>query len=128
MGKSVVVKIDIGKYKYVDVPLDDAIRLLEKIISVRGETRDLMESLRYLKNFDEFYSYMKKKFKDFITPPKEPKDLVMGKVVVDKVKLYVEDNDKRVIIVFDRRVDVSFIKEMLESIGYEDVEIQKELF
>lgn len=128
MAKSIVIKIDMGKYKYVDLPLEDAQKLLENIVSARGETRDLTESIRYLKNFDEFYNYMKKKFKDFITPPKEPKDLMLGKVVVDKVKLYVEDSEKRVLIVFDRRVDTSFIEGMLKAVGYDEISIQKELF
>lgn len=126
--KKITVKIDLGKYKYVDLELSEAQKLLNEIANRRGETRDLLEALRYLKNFDEFYMYMKKKFKDFITPPKEPKDLVSGRVVVDKLKLYTRDDVKRVVIVFDRRVDIEFLQQLLKTIGYDDIVIRKEVF
>ena len=126
--KKIIVKIDLGKYKYVDLELSEAQKLLNEIAIRKGETRDLLEAIRYLENFDEFYMYMKKKFKDFITPPKEPKDLVSGRVVIDKLKLYTKDDVKRVVIVFDRRVDVEFLQQLLKTIGYDDVVIQKEVF
>lgn len=126
--KKIVVRIDLGKYKYVDLELSEAQKLLNEIVNKKGETRDLLEALRYLENFDEFYMYMKKKFKDFITPPKETKDLVSGRVVIDKLKLYTKDDVKRVVIVFDRRVDVEFLQQLLKTIGYDDVVIQKEVF
>jgi len=128
MEKAIEIKVDLGKYKYVDLELDKAINLIEKIIEEKGETIDLSETLRFLKNFDEFYNYMKKKFKDFLTPPKSSEDLLLGRVVVDKVKLYVSNNTKRVVIVFDRRVDLDFIKKMLQDLGYSEIKIHREFY
>ncbi len=125
-----VVEVDLAKYKYVDLPAADAEKLLEAMAEVLGRrTQDLNEALRYIRNFEEFYEYMRKKFKDFIAPPKRPEDFIKGTVIVDKVKLYkTEGGEKRVVIVFDRRVDVEKIKEALKNIGYEDVEVKKSLF
>ena len=128
MEKAIEIKVDLGKYKYIDLELDKAINLIEKIIEEKGETIDLSETLRFLKNFDEFYNYMKKKFKDFLTPPKSSEDLLLGRVVVDKVKLYVSNDTKRVVIVFDRRVDLDFIKKMLQDLGYSEIKIHREFY
>jgi len=128
MEKSIELKIDIGKYKYVDLGLNEACNIIELAIEKRGETEDLLEALRYIRNFDEFYSFMKKKFKDFITPPKSSKDLILGRVVIDKIKLYKINDERRVVIVFDRRVDLDFIKELLENIGYKRIKISKQVF
>ncbi len=123
----VVIEVDLAKYKYVDLPAADAERLLEAVAEVlERRTQDLNEALRYIRNFEEFYEYMRKKFKDFIAPPKRPEDFIKGTVIVDKVKLYkTESGEKRVVIVFDRRVDVEKIKEALKKIGYEEVEVKK---
>ncbi len=125
-----VIEVDLAKYKYVDLPAADAEKLLEAMAEVLGRrTQDLNEALRYIRNFEEFYEYMRKKFKDFIAPPKRPEDFIKGTVIVDKVKLYkTEGGERRVVIVFDRRVDVEKIKEALKNIGYEEVEVKKSLF
>ncbi len=125
-----VIEVDLAKYKYVDLPAEDAERLLEAIADVLGRrTQDLNEALRYIRNFEEFYEYMRKKFKDFIAPPKRPEDFIKGTVIVDKVKLYKDEGGaRRVVIVFDRRVDVEKIKGALKNIGYEEVEVKKSLF
>ena len=122
-----VIEIDLAKYKYVDLPAADAEKLLETIAEIlERRTQDLNEALRYIRNFEEFYEYMRKKFKDFIAPPKRPEDFIKGTVIVDKVKLYkTEGGEKRVVIVFDRRVDIEKIKEALKKIGYDEVEVKK---
>lgn len=121
----VVVEVDMAKYKMVDLPGDEALKLLEKIGEIRGGlTPDMQEVIRYIRNFDEFYTYMRKKFKDYIAPPHKPEDYIRGAVVVDKIKLYKEDEEKRVVIVFDRRVDVDIIVDALRALGYK-VEIKK---
>ncbi len=114
-----VVKVDLAKYKFVDLPAEDAIRLLEAITEKLGrESNDIRETIRYIRNFEEFYEYMQKKFKDYIAPPHRPSDYIKGLVVVDKVKLYKREGERRVVIVFDRRVSLDVIKEALEDIGY----------
>ena len=123
----IVVELDLAKYKYVDLPAEEAEKLLEAIAEVLGRrTQDLNEALRYIRNFDEFHEYMRKKFKDFIAPPKRPDDFIKGTVIVDKVKLYKgDDGSKRVVIVFDRRVDLEKLKEALRKIGYDEIEVRK---
>ncbi|AEM39492.1 hypothetical protein Pyrfu_1635 [Pyrolobus fumarii 1A] len=125
----IVVEMDLAKYKYVDLPAEEAIKLLETIAEVLGRrTQDLSEAIRYVKNFEEFYEYMRKKFKDFIAPPRRPDDFIKGTVIVDKVRLYKTDTgEKRVVIVFDRRVDIEKLKEALKKIGYEEIEVKKSL-
>jgi hypothetical protein len=120
-----IIEVDLAKYKHVDLPVEDAIKLLEKIAErIGGKTNDISETIRYIRNFNEFYEYMRKKFKDYIAPPRRPDDYIKGKVVVDKVKLYMDGESKRVVIVFDRRVDIDLISSCLRELGYE-VEVRK---
>ena len=126
---SIEIMIDLGKYKYIDLPLDKAIEFVDKAIEIYGETLDLNETNRYVKNFDEFYGYMKRKFKDFIAPPKSSREVVLGKVFIHKVKLYVQgSNEKRVLLVVDRRVSLDILKKILNDIGYDNVKVEKSLF
>ncbi len=126
---AITIKVDLGKYKEVDLELDKAVEFVKKAIEKRGKTRDLEETLRYITNFDEFYSYMKKKFKDFIAPPKLSREVVEGKVFVHKLKLYIDERgSKRVLFVIDRRVPTDIIKEILSEIGFKEVNIEKMLF
>jgi len=126
---SIEIMIDLGKYKYIDLPLDKAIEFVDRAIEIYGETLDLSETNRYVKNFDEFYGYMKRKFKDFIAPPKSSREIVLGKVFIHKVKLYVQDsNEKRVLLVVDRRVSLDILKKILNGIGYNNVKVEKSLF
>ena len=121
--KRVVIEVDMAKYKMVDLSLEDAIRVLEALREKRGSS-DIDETLRYLRNFDEFYEYMRKKFKDYIAPPHRPDDYIRGTATIDKVKLYKSGDEKRAVIIFDRRVKESLLREVLESLGYE-VEVKK---
>ncbi len=124
----VVIRIDLGKYKYIDLDLDSALKFVNEAIKVHGATLDLEETLRYLRNFDEFYSYMQRKFKDFITPPKSSRELVSGKVFIHRLKLYVKDHVRRTVLVIDRRVDVDTVKNILYKLGYSHISIERELF
>ena len=126
---SIEIMIDLGKYKYIDLPLDKAIEFVDKAIEIYGETLDLNETNRYVKNFDEFYGYMKRKFKDFIAPPKSSREVVLGKVFIHKIKLYVQgSNEKRVLLVVDRRVSLDILRKILNGIGYNNVKVEKSLF
>ena len=119
MSKNVTLLIDLGKYRHVTLPVEDASKLLNKITEKIGkQTFDIEEAQRYIANFDVFYEVMKKKFKDSLAPPKSINDMIRGNIVVDRVILIKEDNEKKVTIVFDRRVPVDKIKEVLEELGY----------
>jgi len=124
----VVLRIDISKYKYVDLPVEDADKFLERISERIGrETSDIKEVIRYIRNFDEFYEYAKRKFKDYIAIPHRPDDYIRGTAVIDKVKLYkADDGSKRIVIVFDRRIPLDYIKNALEELGF-NVIVKNEL-
>jgi len=123
-GDVVTVEVDMAKYKHVDLDAENALRLLAELRK-RRESNDIDEAIRYIRNFDEFYEYMRKKFKDYIAPPHRPEDYIRGRAVVDKVKLYIDGQGrKRVVIVFDRRVKTDEIVEALKTIGFQ-VEVKK---
>lgn len=121
------ILVDGGKYKWVTLPRDEALKLLEMIEGELGiSPRDLQETMRYLRHFDEFYREMQKKFKDFIAPPHSLDDMIRGIVVVDKVALKKENGKDIATIVFDRRINVDTLKSLLEKLGYEvEVEVEK---
>jgi len=127
LAKKVVVEVDLGKYKSVELDLDEAEELLAIVTEKLGfESNDVNETYRILRNFDAFYETMKKKFKDYLVPSKSMNDMILGRVVVDKVKLVKEGDKRRVVLVFDRRVPVEVIVDALRSMGYEpEVRVQK---
>ncbi|MDK6027967.1 hypothetical protein QPL79_01120 [Ignisphaera sp. 4213-co] len=65
---------------------------------------------------------MQRKFKDFLTPKKNVSELIKGNVMVDKIKLVKKNNQKIVVIVFDRSISKEMIKSALTKLGYEVVE------
>ncbi len=119
----VIVKVLMGDYKEVELPVEDAVKLLEKAMENRGMTRDISESLRILKNFDEFYRVQQKRGRAYLTPPKEMRDMLYGKAFVDKIKLVSGVGGKRAVVMFDRRVGIDEIKEYLGRIGYKEIKI-----
>lgn len=127
MSGKIQLRIDLAKYKSVDLSVEEALQLLDKLVEKLGRaTVDIEETKRYLRNFNEFYEYMQKKFKDYIAPPHRPDDYIKGNVVIDKVKLYVGNGgEKRVVLIFDRHVDRGLLESVLKELGYE-VEIVKE--
>ncbi len=125
--KKVVVEIDLGKYINVELGLEEAEKLLRNLTEKLGyETQDVSETLRYLRNFEVFYEMAKKKFKDYLVPPKTMNDMIKGTVIVDKVRLIKEDG-KRVVISFDRRVDLNKVIETLKEMGY-NVEVKRRTY
>lgn len=120
MTGRVVVEVDLGKYRNVELPVEDAERLLAAVTSKLGfESSDVDEAYRIMRNFDAFYETQKKKFKDYLAPSKSMNDMIMGKVIVDKVKLVREGARRIVVLSFDRRVPLEVVAEALREIGYE---------
>lgn len=120
------VEVDLGKYRSVELDLEEAERLLSIITEKLGfESNDVNEAYRILRNFEAFYETMKKKFKDYLVPSKSMNDMILGRVVVDKLKLIKEGDKKKVVIVFDRRVPLDVIVEALKELGYE-VEVKEQ--
>ncbi|MCE4604327.1 MAG: hypothetical protein F7B20_05105 [Aeropyrum sp.] len=119
MGKEVEIVVDMGRYKYVELEAGDAEALLREVTSILGfESQDVSETFRIIRNFDAFYDMAKKKFKDYIVPSKSMNDMILGRVIVDKVRLAREGEKKVVGVYFDRRVSEDVIAKALESLGY----------
>ncbi len=125
---TVKILIDLAKSPRITITNENAIELLECIIEKHGMTRDLEEALRIVNNFDEYYRILRKKFEDYISPPKSQRDVIEGRVIVHKLKLFTENNEKKIEIVFDRRVNLELLKTCLEEIGYEEIIVEKQLF
>lgn len=124
----VKVTVDIGKYKWVRLSLEEAIRLLNMVSELLGwRSGDVDEALRYMEHFDEFYNMMRRKFREFLVPIKRSSDMIRGRVVVDKLKLEKEDSRRVVTLVFDRRIDLQVVVDALESMGLE-VKVEKKVF
>ena len=118
-GGSIEIEVDMGKYKYVELDIGEAERLIREVISTLGfESQDVNETFRVIRNFDAFYEMARKKFKDYIVPSKSMNDMILGRVIVDKIKLVKEGDRRRVGIYFDRRVPEEVIAKALEKLGY----------
>ncbi|MEL9940082.1 MAG: hypothetical protein QW632_01200 [Ignisphaera sp.] len=110
----------LGGYTALEVDANKAPELLNKLRDVLGKGgEDVEDAIRMIQHFDTFYNVMQKKFKDFLTPRKNVSELLKGNVLVDKVKLIKKDNNKLVVIVFDRSVSRETIKDALNNLGYE---------
>ena len=120
------IRIGLGGYRAIRLRLDDALRFLNSLGDIRGYTVDLRETLRYLENFDEFHRVLRKRFKDYLAPLKETRDMVLGRVSVDKVRLAVEDGERTAEIVLDRRVPLEQIVVALKKTGFGEVDVVEE--
>ncbi len=110
----------IGQYVAVEIDVEGALKLLEELHEATGKGgEDLNDTIRMIKNFDAFYEFMRKKFKDYLTPKKNMSEMIKGLVLVDKIKLIKRDGGKYVMIIFDRSVPREAIEEALKKLGYE---------
>ncbi len=125
MPDTITIIIDLARSPHVDLNLDETLKLFECLDENAWRTRDLMEAIRIVKNFDEFHRYMKRKFEDYITPPKDSADSILGRVIVHKLRLYKTDGEKRVEIIFDRRFPLEHIDKCLRDLGYANVNVER---
>lgn len=113
-----VVEVDLGRYKSVELSVEEAEKVLAEISRAIGaESQDLEETYRVLRNFDSFYDMAKRKYKDYIVPSKSLNDMIRGTVVVDRLKLIKEGEDRKIVITFDRRVKEEVLSEALARLG-----------
>lgn len=105
-------------YVHLELSLEDAIRVLKHLREKRGGREDIEDSIRILENFDVFYEYARKKYKEYVAPRKNEADMLAGRVTIDKIKLEA-DGFKRVTIVFDKRVNVEEIMGALKELSLE---------
>lgn len=100
----------------VEGPAAEVAEVLRRVSSESGLTEDVKDTLRILSNFDAFYGMLKRKFKEYIAPKRSERDLISGRVLVDKVKLYVEEGVKKAAVIFDKRVTYDkIVKHLSES-------------
>ncbi|MCD6324458.1 MAG: hypothetical protein J7L55_05070 [Desulfurococcales archaeon] len=111
-----VVKTLYG-YLYMDAPVDEALKVLEAVKASGRSSEDLEDSIRILKNFSVFYDMLRRKFKEYLAPKKNERDLIYGNVVVEKLRLYRKDGEGRVVVVFDKRFPEGELKEILDGLG-----------
>jgi hypothetical protein len=107
-------------YIYVEGSCDILIKLLTHLRDKYGRnTADVNDALRILNNFEAFYEIMRRKFKDFISPKKDERDLIKGVVTIDKLKLLKKDGMNYVVLVLDKKVELNFISKVLSDLGIE---------
>jgi hypothetical protein len=124
-GLRKVVEVDMGRYKSVELTVEEAEKLLSHLSKQLGyEPQDLEETYRVLRNFEAFYDMARRKYKDYIVPSKSLNDMIRGTVLVDRLKLIKEGDQRKIIITFDRRVKEKVVVEALEKLGYE-VEVKR---
>ena len=104
-------------YVYMDASLNEALKVLNELSEARGLTEDLSDAIRILNNFNIFYNMMRRKFKEYLAPKKNEADLLLGKVIVDKLKLYRVMGENRVTIVFDKRFAIGDLINVLKRLG-----------
>ncbi len=117
--KNITVKIIIGNYKYVEIPLKEVEMLLQILLEkFPNKEKDISEVARIVKNFDVFYEIARKKFKNYILIPHDVNDMLRGTVLIDKVKLISEGGNRKIGLVFDRSISIEDIVKVLENAGY----------
>jgi hypothetical protein len=124
-GLRKVIEVDMGRYKSVELTVEEAEKLLSHLSKQLGyEPQDLEETYRVLRNFEAFYDMARRKYKDYIVPSKSLNDMIRGTVLVDRLKLIKEGDQRKIVITFDRRVKEEVVVEALEKLGYE-VEVKR---
>jgi len=110
----------IGQYIAVKLDAEGAVKLLETLRAKLGKGgEDVDDAIRMIRNFDAFYDFMRKKFKEYLTPKKNLSDMIRGLVIVDKIKLIKENDAKYVVILFDRSISKNDVLTALSELGYE---------
>ena len=128
MSENIVVKIIIGNYKYVEIPISKAEKLLQMLLKdFPDREKDVREVSRIIKNFNVFYEIARKKFKNYILIPHDASDMLKGTVLFDKVKLISDKEGKRVGLFFDRSVSVEHVVRILKNLGYNVSVIKSEI-
>lgn len=126
MSRVVKITIDLANSPHITLNINDAYNVLKCIEREFGETSDLRESLRIINNFDEFYKYSRRKYRDYVTPVKNHRESLLGKTIIHKLKLLTQNSDKYVELVFDRRFSIDYLKKCLLEINYSDVVVEKQ--
>ncbi len=126
MGNKLKIIVDLARSPHIILDNALSIKLLDCIIGKHGITKDLEETMRIVRNFEEFYKYSRKRFEEYLAPPKEQRDVIMGRVVVQKIRLLKKNNEKLVEFIFDRRYDLDELISCLKELGFRDISIERQ--
>ncbi|RLG80646.1 MAG: hypothetical protein DRO13_03265 [Thermoprotei archaeon] len=124
---SIEVLVDLTGSPHVVLSLNESIELFKCLETETGGSRDLLESLRIAESFDEYLRYLKKKFGEYITPQKDHREVLLGRTIVHKIKLFIRNGIKFIEIVFDRRFDIEHVKKCLKNLGYGNIKIRRQM-
>ena len=120
------MRIVIGGYKVVRLPVNDALRLLDVIEDMVGFTSDdLAEARRVFSRPKVFLDLMRRRQKEYLPLPHRVEDMIRGRIVLDKVGLRDTPNGIEAILVFDRRFELDRVVNALEELGY-NVKVERE--
>jgi hypothetical protein len=118
-GKHLIMtgKIVLGEhlgYPYIECDIENGIKIIERLSQKLGfESEDMRDAIRILNNYNEFYSYAKRKGKEFIVPSKRESDFIRGRVVIDKIKPL---DTRNIMIIFERRIDKRLLEEIIKEL------------
>jgi len=124
--KTIRIVIDLANSPHTVLEAGEALNLFKCLEEETSGSRDLMESIRIIENFDEFLRVIRRKFENYITPMKDHAESVMGKTIVHKIRLFKEDDKRMVEVIYDRRFKLDILKKCLNKIGYTDIQVEKQ--
>ena len=82
MKKAIIGKA-LGNYITLEIDATYVPEILSRLKDLLGRGgEDVADTIRMVKNFDTFYEFMVKKFKEYLVPKKELSDLIRGNVIV----------------------------------------------
>jgi hypothetical protein len=126
LSNELKIIIDLARSPHVVLDDESSIKLLDCIVKKHGVTRDLEEAMRIVRNFEEFYRYSRKRFEEYLAPPKDQRDVITGRVVVQKLRLLKKNSEKLVEFIFDRRYDLEELINCLKELGFENISIERQ--
>ncbi|MGC8953872.1 MAG: hypothetical protein ACP5N5_04040 [Desulfurococcus sp.] len=119
------ILIDLAKSPRIVLDKEEALRLLTEY-AVLKKSRDLEEAIRIVRNFTEYLGYSRRKFEEYINVPKDPGDALRGRVVVHRIRLFMDGAREMVEIVFDRRINIDELIFILKKMGFTEVVIEEQ--
>lgn len=119
----ITIYVDVAQYPHIKLEQSLALRFIKTVMEKHGITRDLEESMRVVKNFDEYYNIAQRKSGGYLLIIRDPADSIRGKIVIHRIKLMIEGGKKIVEYIIDRRVPMEFLISSLKELGFSEVEV-----
>lgn len=120
MGIRVKVFKTIGDYVALEALAEDAINVINMLKNnLKRGGEDIEDAIRIIHHFDTFYDFMRKKFKEYLTPRKGLDDILKKRVIIDRLKLIKRGDSRFVEIIFDKSISMDEILTILLNNGIE---------